>query len=83
MQNWEPPAEVQKKMLTDDESGYTFVSANLKDRLHRAIARLSVNSSIDYWAPARHLMRSPCVAFALRLGSERDARSPDGAILIR
>ena len=35
-------------MLTRYNTGYTFMSAILKDRLHSAIACLSVNSRIEY-----------------------------------
>jgi hypothetical protein len=55
-----------KKMLTHNRAGYTFMSAIHKDRLHSAIARLSVKSCIDDWALALLLMRLECAMFALQ-----------------
>jgi hypothetical protein len=49
-----------RKRLTAKFSGYTFRSAIHKDRLHRAIACVSVKSCIDDWALARLLMRLVC-----------------------
>ena len=67
-------------MLTDHNTGYTFMSANLTDRLHSAIARLSVNSRHRI---LRLLLAMGCVrsafAFALRFW-ERRMSCPDSAI---
>ena len=71
-----------KKMLTRFCTRYTFRSAILKDRLHCAIARLSVNSSIDHWAAARRLMRPKCPVFALRSWNDESSTRPGAAILI-
>jgi hypothetical protein len=77
------PQQNSKKMLTRFCTRYTFRSAILKDRLHSASARLSVNPSIDYWAPARHLMRPKCaVCNPSELGKMRDSSCSDAAILI-
>ena len=59
-------------MLTHHRTGHIFMSAILKDRLHSAVARFSVPSSIEFWAQARRWMCPRCVVFSLRQRKVRE-----------